>query len=102
MYGESSTTDEHNENLSTNNDELNADEPVIFDHAFENVEAIIETSSVPLIEDLHPHEGVENCTLKTVFLGRSLIAENAGSCKVENKSNGQLVYRLPNNHLPHG
>lgn len=92
MYGEGSATDEHDQNLPTNDDELNADEPVVFEHAFENVETIIKTSGVPLIEDLHPYKGVEDCALKSVLLSSSLVAKDTGSCKVKNKCDCQLIY----------
>ena len=60
MCGESVTANEDDHNLSSNNDELDAEEKIIPLHAFEDVHLVINAPIVVLIKDLHPDKGIED------------------------------------------
>ena len=60
MCGEGVTADEDDHDLSSNNDELDAKKKKISVHAFEDVHLVIDAPVVVLIEDLHPHKGIED------------------------------------------
>ena len=74
MNRECGATDEHDEDLTSNDDELDADEPVVFVHSFKDVKAIVKASRIPLIEYLHPHECIEYGALKSLSFERSAVA----------------------------
>src|SRR5690349_19839032 len=101
MNGEGSASNEHDQNLSSGDYELNTNEPVIFNHALEDVETIVKSTSIPLVENLHPDECVEDCALEPILLSCCLIAEDTGASKVEDKSDCKLINGLTNDHLPH-
>ena len=60
MCGEGITANEDDHNLSSNNDELDANEKIISLHAFEDVHLVINAPIIVLIKDLHPHKGIED------------------------------------------
>ena len=51
------------QDLSANYNELNADKEEVALYAFEYIEPIVEASTVPLVEYLHPDKGIEDCCL---------------------------------------
>ena len=67
---ESGTADENDHYLTTDHDGVDADEEVVLENAFEDIEFVVQTAVVEFIEDLHPDEGVED-------YGIQLLAENA-------------------------
>lgn len=60
LHGESLATDEYNENLGAADNKLDADEEKVALYAFKDVELVVQPASVVLIEDLHPHESIED------------------------------------------
>lgn len=52
--------DVYDHDLAADHDEIDAQEPVVPEHTFEDVEAVIQTAVVKFIEDLHPNESVED------------------------------------------
>lgn len=54
------TPNEDNHDLSSDDDELNANKEVIPLHAFEDVQFVVDASVVVLVENLHPDEGIED------------------------------------------
>ena len=101
MNGEGSASNEHDEDLSSSNNELNTEEPVIFVHALEDIETVVKTPGIPLVEDLHPDKCVEDCALKSIFLSWCLVAKDARASEVEDESDCKLINGLTNDHLPH-
>ena len=59
--------------LSTDNDDLNCQEPIIAKHALEDIEAVVQSTTGVLIEYLHPHKCVEDGSLESFFLMLGLI-----------------------------
>lgn len=53
-------SDENDHHLSGDNESVDTQEPIVAEHAFEDVKAVIEAAVVEFVEDLHPHECVEN------------------------------------------
>lgn len=45
MNREGSSSDKDNDNLETDDNELNTQEPVVFENAFENIEAIVQSTT---------------------------------------------------------
>ena len=60
MCREGVTAEEDDDDLSPDNDKLDANEEVIPLYAFEDVHLIVDASVIVLVENLHPDEGVEN------------------------------------------
>lgn len=57
---QSRTTNEDDHDLTTDHDAIDTKEPVVLEHAFEDVELVVKPSVVELVENLHPHEGIED------------------------------------------
>ena len=89
-------TYENDQDLSTHDDELNSNEPPIAEHAFKNIETIVQAARVPLVEYLHPNKGIEHNRREYI----AFVAEVA-SCKVQDKRDGHLVNTLADDHFPH-
>ena len=58
--------------------------------------------SLELIEDLHPHKRVEHKRLQLILLVRRVVRQDLRPRKVQDERDGQLIDRLPDDHLPHG
>lgn len=101
MDGKRGTTNEHDEDLTSHDNKLDSDEPVVFEHALENIEPVVETSCVPLVENLHPDERVENGALKSLSLVGRLVTKNTRACEIENERDRELINGLSDDHLPH-
>src|ERR1700733_1020622 len=74
------TADEDDHDLATDHDAVDSNEPEIAMHAFENIEFVVESATVELVEDLHPDEGVENHGIKLPL--RNARLEDLASGKV--------------------
>jgi hypothetical protein len=115
---ESLSAHKHNENLATNDDELDADEPPILENSFKDVELVVKPTGavevshmfqieqeganlLVLVEDLHKHESIEYRAVQLIDLLLRMVVENAFSRKVQDERHNKLEYRLSNNHLPH-
>ena len=73
MDRKGSPSNKDNHDLPSDNDKLNADEKVIPKHTFEDVQLIVKTPIVVLIEDLHPNKGVKNHSLELVLFSLRLV-----------------------------
>lgn len=82
---ESTRSDKDNGNLQSNHEDVDDDEELIAVDTFEDVELVVETTVVELVEDLHPYEGVEDdgVELKHLVLGSAVVAEDFGADEVE-------------------
>ena len=98
MDRESCPADKNDHYLPSHNDELDPDEEIIPLDPFEYVKPIIKPSVVILIEDLHPYKGVEYQSLHFI----PLITCDLCARKIEDQCDNELVYRLADDHLPHG
>ena len=89
--------------LQADNEEHNGDEEVVAEDAFEDVELVVQTPVVEDVEDLHPHETVENdgVQLKLHVGIRQIVAKNVTTGEVEDEDDGELVDVLPHDLLPH-
>ena len=96
---ESATTDKGDGDLTTHHDAVDNDEEEIAVQASEDVEAVIQSSVVELVEDLHPDEGVEHNGSPLVF---GVVEEVATFGEVEDEGDGELENCLADDHLPHG
>ena len=82
---ECSPANKDDKELSTDNDDLNCQEPVVAEHALENIEAIIQSTTGVLIEYLHPYEGVEDSGLESFLFMLGLIGQDPGTREVQNQ-----------------
>jgi len=57
---ESSTTHKNDQDLATDHDAVDTNEEIITMDTFEDVEFVIQTTVVELVEYLHPNEGIED------------------------------------------
>lgn len=64
--GESCAAKLNDDNLPSNDDELDTDKEFIALDALEDIKVVIQSPIVVLIEDLHPYECVEYCRLQPV------------------------------------
>ena len=55
-----------------------------------------------LVENLHPHESVEDKTGQLFELTLTGVTENLWAAEIEDECHNKLVDRLPYDHLPHG
>ena len=93
---EGMATNKNDQDLPTHDDELDSKEPPIAEHAFKDIETIVQAARVPLVEDLHPNEGIEyNCREYLAFV------TEVASCKVQDKRDGHLIDTLAEDHFPH-
>lgn len=97
------TSDVDDHYLTPDHDAVDTEEPVVPEHAFEDVQLVVKSPVVKLIENLHPNEGVENDSveLQLTFVGAETAPEKLVASEVEHKGDGKLVNGLSNNHLPH-
>ena len=65
---ECATTDEHNENLESNDHDDDANEEPVAEYALKHVKLVIETPVVEDVEDLHPNEAVEDDSVELELL----------------------------------
>src|SRR5204863_4744590 len=89
--------------LTCDHESVNGEKPIVLQHSLEDVESVVESSVVELVENLHPNKCIEdNCIqLELNLLICDIVAKNAGTSKVQCKRDCELVDGLPNNHLPH-
>ena len=72
--------------------------------AGEDIEFVIETTVVELVEDLHPHEGVEYHGRELLFLfwvADVVVPKDLLAGEVEDECDGELEDCLANDHFPH-
>lgn len=89
--------------LGADHDTVDTDEEEIALKTFEDVEFVVETTVVELVEDLHPDESVEDHGIELELLSRvgDIVAEDLLACKVENEGHDQLEDGLADDHFPH-
>lgn len=85
VNGECLTTNEHDQALTSDNDELDPNEPPVVKNSFKDIEVVVQSprakkalaystvqpskfSLLVLVENLHPHKRVENRALEAIFL----------------------------------
>ncbi|CRK40199.1 hypothetical protein BN1708_008135 [Verticillium longisporum] len=90
-------------NLCADHDTVDADEEGVALNAFENVELVVKTTVVELVEDLHPDKRVEDHSVKLKLLLRvaGVVSEDAGASKVQDQCRRELEDGLADDHLPH-
>lgn len=71
--------------------------------ADEDVELVVETTAVELVEDLHPDEHVEDYGIELELLrgDGGVVAEDGVASEVENQDDDDLEDGLADDHLPH-
>lgn len=85
--GECCATNKDDQDLTANNDDLNANKPFVAHDAFHDVEFVIDATRIVLVEDLHEDERVEDHRLHVTIIP----AEDRSAGKVEDKRHNQLV-----------
>jgi len=80
-------SDEDDHDLSADDEGIDTQEPIVAEHAFEDVKAVIEAAVVELVEYLHPYERVEynrGKLLRAEFrvIGDEICVENLITSKV--------------------
>lgn len=72
-------------------------------YALEYVEFVVQPSTVELVKDLHPDEGVEYYCVQLEHLEfiSFVEVEERVAGEVERKTGGKFVNRLADDHLPH-
>lgn len=70
-------------------------------NTLENIEIVVETPVVVLIEDLHPHESIEDEGRQLILFADGLVREDNFPSEIEYERHGELEDGLANNHLPH-
>jgi hypothetical protein len=100
---EGTRANEDDQHLETNHEDVNEDEELVAVNALENVELVVQTSVVKLVEDLYPDEGVENdgIELERLFLNVLVVSKDGRSGEVQNEGDDKLEDGLPDDHLPH-
>lgn len=96
--GEGLATDENDGDLQTDHENVNEDEELIALQTLKDVVLVVQSSVVELIENLHPHKGIEDDGAE---LGVGVAREDAGAGKVQNKGDDELENSLADDHLPH-
>lgn len=102
MYAKGCTSNEKDQELAANNDQLYSHEPIVAEYALEDIEFVvyapaatqilvsellqqywtIGTNLLVLIENLHPDEDVENKRLKLILFVCGLIRQNRNASEV--------------------
>lgn len=85
MSGERSTTHFHDHDLTCNNNKLNADEKPVSVHPLQDVEVVVESSVVVLIENLHPNKSIEHQSLQLCLLAFALIGEERSATEIQDE-----------------
>lgn len=64
------TTNKDDHDLTTDHDAIDTKKPVVLEHSFEDVEFVVKSPVVELVEYLHPHKGVEDYSVEfELFVG---------------------------------
>lgn len=86
-------TDKDDEHLSTYHQGVDHHEPSVSQNALEDIEFVVQSTTVQLVENLHPDEGVEDdgVELGLLLVTIGMILEDPVACKVESKTEGELV-----------
>ena len=84
--------------MTANHDECDADEEWISLDTAENIQPIIQSTTVNLIKNLQPDESVESDCLHGF---RRPGGEDLLACEIENKGNDKLENGLTEYHFPH-
>ena len=92
--------------MATDHNGIDAQEEIVLEHALKDIELVVKTTVVKLVEDLHPNEGVEDdcvhlTSKKPARVILEIIPKYFGSSKIEYKRHNELVDGLSNYHLPH-
>jgi hypothetical protein len=92
--------------LSADNNGVDAQKPVVPKHALEDIELVVEAAAVEFVENLHPHEGVEdNCGKlfgsKIWVAAVKLWIQKLVPREVQHEDHSEFVDCLSEDHLPH-
>lgn len=90
--------EEDDDDLSSCHDGHHEHEQMVAVETLEDVELVIDASTVDELEDLHKDKDVEDEGADFAFV----IAEDCIATEPEDETDDELVDRLPNDHLPHG
>jgi hypothetical protein len=103
-HPDSDAADEDNHNLTTHHETVNAQKPVVFKHAFKDIEVIVQSAVVELVENLHPDKGIKDDGVELELLLGVMkdTPKNLFSSEIERQCHSQLIDCLANNHFPHG
>lgn len=96
-------TNKDDGNLGADHNAVDDDEEVVAVNTLKDVELIIQPTVVELVEDLHPHKGVEDhgVELELLVFVVGVIAEDGVAGEVEDQGSSQLEDCLADDHLPH-
>lgn len=105
-HAEGGTANVYDHDLAADHNEVDAQEPVVAEHALEDIEVVVEATVVELVKDLHPDEGVEDdcgelAGAKTGVCVGEVGVEEFVAGEVEHEGYGQLVDCLAEDHFPH-
>lgn len=97
------TAHEDDEDLATDHDQIDNDVKPVASNAFKNVEVVIKTATVELVEDLEPDKRVEHEGLHVLLLIEvgHIVAHQRGTGKMQDERNGELADGLTDDHLTH-
>lgn len=87
------STNKDDQDLTADDDKLNPQKPSVAEHAIEDVKSVVETTRIPLVENLHPNKGVEH--------HRLVLSSVVQMGEVQGKSHGKLIDTLSDDHFPH-
>lgn len=98
--------DEDDQDLAADHEAVDSQKPIVLEHAFEDVEVVVQSAVVELVENLHPDKRIEDDGVELeVFLSlRAVkdISKDLVSGEIEGERHSQLIDRLADNHFPHG
>ncbi|KAI6752433.1 hypothetical protein HG530_013802 [Fusarium avenaceum] len=100
---ENTVADEDDGDLQADHDHVDEDEEPVSVDSDKDVKLIVEATTVELVEDLHPHEDVEDDSveLELFALDAEVVVEDGAASEVQNEDDDELEDRLTDDHLPH-
>lgn len=98
-----STTNEDDCYLSTNHNAVDTNEEEVALQTLEDIEFVVQTTVVELVEDLHPDKGVEDHGVKLEFLDwvGGVISKDLFTGEVQDEYYHELEDGLADDHFPH-
>lgn len=98
--------DEDDHDLAADHEAVDSQKPIVLEHAFEDVEVVVQSAVVELVENLHPDKRIEDdgVELEALLFLRAVkdIPKDMGSGEIEGERHSQLIDGLADNHFPHG
>jgi hypothetical protein len=84
------TSDEDDKHLSTNHQGVDHHKPSVFQNTLEDIEPVVQSTTVQFVKDLHPDEGVEDdrVEFKLLLVILGVVVEDLVACKVQCETEG--------------